>query len=194
MEKKLLKKLWNCLGNGVKIGALSAAVLMNSGCAQSGSSNHYNDGVIENPDQNLESYYFLRHAFMEENAAIDRNASDAQKAAWASSHYTNARAYMQQKVKDFEERLATEPDNNFLKELYEDSLDYIKDANGKRIDYLNSPLVDFFLSPNNLVFPYVLGGIGAKIITASDKANPRDDYENFEAHYNALALGRIMIL
>ena len=184
----MLKKLWNCLGNGVKIGALSAAVLMNSGCAQSGSSNHYNGGVIENPDQNLESYYFLRHAFMEENAAIDRNASDAQKLAWGEQHFNAARTYLQEKTAAFEDRLATEPADNFLKTIYEKQLDYLKDANGNRINYFEKiPTVDNFLNLNNLVFPYVLGGISAKLVTIGDPSTV-ENYQNFKAHYNALAL------
>lgn len=148
-------------------------------------SNQNND---DNQDQNLKSYYFLRHAFMEENAAVDRNASEAEKLAWSSRHFNAARTYMQEKVAAYENRLATEPADNFLKTIYEKQLDYLKDANGKRIDYLRRiPNIDTFLTYNDLVFPYVLGGIGAKLVTIGDPSTVKN-YEDFKTHYNALAL------
>lgn len=149
-------------------------------------SNQNND---DNQDQNLKSYYFLRHAFMEENAAVDRNASEAEKLAWSSRHFNAARTYLQEKAAAYENRLDNEVanGNSFLKELYDNSYP-INFDNGNRINYLqNSIYIDRFLAYNNLVYPYVLGGIGAKLVTMGDPSTVKN-YEDFKAHYNALAL------
>lgn len=166
------------------IGALTAAVLLGVNCAQNSSDDsYYNDN--QNKQDELESYYFLRHAFMEENASIDPNASTATKAAWASQHYTAARAYLKDKILAFEDRVDRETtDDNFLKPMLEEGITW---GGQKRNYYLDADEVDYFLSSNNLVFPYVLGGISGKYAYAGGEFN-RDNYDDFIAHYNALAI------
>lgn len=166
------------------IGALTAAVLLGVNCAQNSSDDSYYDDN-QNKQDELESYYFLRHAFMEENASIDPNASTATKSAWSSQHYIAARAYMKDKILAFEERVEQETtDDNFIKKVLNSSDTW---ENHERNNYLDSNQIDYFLLSNNLVFPYVLGAIGGKYAFTGGEFN-RDNYDNFIAHYNALAI------
>ena len=168
----------------VGIGALTAAVLLGVNCAQNSSDDSYYDDN-QNKQDELESYYFLRHAFMEENASIDPNASTATKAAWSSQHYIAARAYMKDKILAFEERVEQETtDDIFIKPMLEEGITW---GGRERNYYLDTNQVDFFLSSNSLVFPYILGAISGKYAFAGGEFN-RDNYDDFIAHYNALAI------
>ena len=166
------------------IGALTVAVLLGVNCAQNSSDDSYYDDN-QNKQDELESYYFLRHAFMEENASIDPNASTATKAAWSSQHYIAARAYMKDKILAFEERVDRETtDDNFIKQILNSSETW---KNHERNNYLDSNQVDYFLLSNSLIFPYGLGAIGGKYAFTDNEFN-RDNYDYFIAHYNAWAI------
>ena len=152
---------------------------------------YYDDNHTNNSNQNQDNtqqenvYRFTRHAFMEQDAAISSNASTAEKAAWASKHFDDALAYMKDKVAAYENRLEAEGlSDNFLKNLYEES---IKSAVGEHGNILDQTHVDDLLNRKNLIFPWIMGGMSAKLVTVGDPSTV-ENHQSFKAHYSALAL------
>lgn len=130
----------------------------------------------EDPD----SYIFLRHRFVEENATIP-SGSDA-RIAWSNKHFTDARSYMLQKVADFKHRVCDlEPDGNFLETICNE---VFVDANGMPYDGYGSLDMDINLQQNDLNYGNILGAIAAK--TTASTGNDID-YEVMETCYSMLA-------
>lgn len=106
-----------------------------------------------------DSYIFLRHRFVEENATIP-NDSDA-KLAWASKHYTDARSYMLQKVADFKHKVHDlEPDGNFLETICDK---VFVNANGEPYDGYGSNEMDANIIQNRSNYGNLLGAVAAKV-------------------------------
>lgn len=184
-DKYMREKIGNYFSKGVKVGALSAALLTTMGCPTPN---------IENPnhfevEQDLDSLYFTRHRFMEENADISSNASKEERIAWANKHYAPAMSYMQEKVAAFKQSLANEPAGNFLKEASDIAF---TSSYGHEMDGIGANADETIEGNNNIIYARLLGAIGAKFVIATAKANGDNDYDayysDFENNLNALAL------
>ncbi|MCH5295852.1 MAG: hypothetical protein J1F14_08160 [Treponema sp.] len=184
-DKYMREKIGNYFSKGVKVGALSAALLTTMGCPTPN---------IENPnhfeiEQDLDSLYFIRHRFMEENADISSNASKEERIAWANKHYAPAADYMREKVAAFKQSLANEPAGNFLKDV---SDAVFTNEFGNDISGIGADADETIEGNNNVTYARLVGAIGAKYAVATAKANGGNDYDAYysdlENNLNALAL------
>ena len=106
-----------------------------------------------------ESYIFLRHRFVAENATIPSGTEN--KVAWAKKHFTDASSYMVQKVKDFKQKVRNlEADGNFLETICNE---VFVDANGMPRDGYGSPDMDINITQNRTDYGNLLGAVAAKV-------------------------------
>ena len=142
MEKKLLKKLGNYFTKGLKIGALTTAVLMGAGCDTVQDNGPKYDYRV-NYDQGLEQGIFLRHRFAGKDDKIIRGDNEEKLIAWANQRYADAVSYMRQKVADFQDQVNNvEPEGNFLQPI---CAEVFTDDHGKPTDWLDYPNMDDIL-------------------------------------------------
>ena len=141
----------------------------------------------------LESFYFARHSFANEdvvNEVLDNDLSLKEKIAWANKHYTEIQDYMLPKAKDLLSKLGMENNgNNFLMPYARLDFAYYDGSYGN--PGFSGNLVDD-IKFNNIGYPRLVGAIGAKFTSGIAKQEGRAidyaDYENFENIYNILAL------
>ena len=147
---------------------------------QGGNNNNNQEG--QNQNDELDSYIFLRHRFVAENATIP-NGSDA-RLAWANKHFNDACSYMLQKVVDFKHKVYDlEPDGNFLQAICDE---VFVDANGMPRDGYGSPDMDLNIFQNRSDYGNLLGAVAAKV-TGGVNENTDLDYETFKTCYTMLA-------
>ena len=137
----------------------------------------------EDQEQGLESLYFIRHRFMEENATVGNLTTTDELIDWSYQHYKPAAAYMEQKVIDLKTQLTNETArDNFLKPVFDER--FVNDAGGFNTGIIYK--VDETLSFNNIAYSFLMGAIGAKYVIAVDGSYP--EYNNFTSYYNVLSL------
>lgn len=186
MEKKLLKKLGNYFTKGLKIGALTTAVLMGAGCDTVQDNGPKYDYRV-NYDQDLEQGIFLRHRFAGKDEKITHiDDTTEARIAWANQRYADAVSYMRKKVADFQDQVNNvEPAGNFLQPI---CAEVFVDDQGKPTDWLDYPNMDDILSGSNLRYSRFLGAVAAKVVNAYiDDYGTAEDYSTFEVCYTLLA-------
>ena len=176
-------KLGNYFSKGVKVGVLTAAVLMGAvGCQ-----NVADDQQEQEQFQDLDSYIFLRHRFAEENATISSGDSEKAKIAWSNKHFKNITDYMSEKVADFKHKVRDlEPAGNFLQPLCDEiwADKWGDEFNG----YENGGSgLDLMIDRNNLNYTKFLGAMGSKLVIDGGCVSTID-FEKLKAHYAALAV------
>lgn len=175
-------KLGNYFSKGVKVGVLTAAVLMGAvGCQ-----NVADDQQEQEQLQDLESYIFLRHRFAEENATISSGDSEKAKIAWSNKHFKHIKDYMSEKVADFKHKVRDlEPAGNFLQPICDEV--WINKWGDEFDGYENGGSgLDPIVGYNNYDYTKFMGAIGAKLTMANNMSYV--EYKKFEAHYAALAV------
>ena len=136
---------------------------------------------VQGSQKDPESYIFLRHRFMEENATIPDGTEN--KLAWSKQHYTAARNYMLQKVADFKHKVCDlEPDGNFLETICNE---VFVNANGQPYNGYGSNEMDENIGQNKLGYSNLLGAVAAKV-TGGIPGDSKD-YDIFETCYTKLA-------
>lgn len=195
MSKKILTKLEKYFSRGVKIGALTTAVLMGATACDEPAVEvdpiqAYRESTIDY-DKGLESYIFLRHRFVEENDDISYYDSDEKKVAWANKHYEDAKNYFVPKHQALMNKIFYQEDyNNFLK------LSYQKTAEDNKRDHveIDAPfdaerIQDTITYMTHTYHP-LLGTIGAKLV-AMENPGPYAQvtaYSKIKSHCLALLL------
>lgn len=176
-DKKLLKKLGNYFSKGVKVGALTTALLMGTGCDPLTKDNQETHQEI-NYDQNLQSYIFLRHRFVEEGAKISYEDSDKTKLAFANRHFNDATAYMRDKIADLQRQIyENEPNGNFLQPICDE---IFKDKDGNPENWLDDRyVIDQIVGQNDYIYSNLLSAAIAK---------SGAEYYDFEPCYEMMAL------
>ena len=186
-----MKKIGNTFGKGIKIGMLSAALAM--GAVNTTACKLNDDVAVEvSTSTDLESFYFARHSFANEdvvNEVLDNDLSLKEKIAWANKHYTEIQDYMLPKAKDLLSKLGMENNgNNFLMPYARTRFAYYDGSYGNPGFHGN--LVEDISYNRN--YSALVGAIGAKFTSGIAKQEGREidvaDYENFENIYNVLAL------
>ena len=177
MDKKLLKKLGNYFSKGVKVGALTTALLMGTGCDPLTKDNQETHQEIDY-DQNLQSYIFLRHRFVEEGAKISYEDSDKTKLAFANRHFNDATAYMRDKIADLQRQIyENEPNGNFLQPICDE---IFKDKDGNPDDGIEKFVtIDQILGLSDFKYSNLL---------AATIAKSEEEYYDFQPCYELLAL------
>lgn len=177
MDKKLLKKLGNYFTKGVKVGALTTAILMGAGCDSLTQDQDTHQEQEIDYDEDLYSYIFLRHRFVERDAEIRESDSNKTKLAWSNRHFEDATTYMRQKIADLQYQIReVEPEGNFLQPICDE---IFVDAKGNPDDGFNHTSLDPILKASNARYSNLLGAIAAK---------GADGFGVFRSCYSLLAL------
>ena len=185
-----MKKIGNTFSKGIKIGMLSAALAMGAvGCKANVDEPGY-DYVEESP---LVTHYFARHRFATENTVnevVGQDLDKKEKIAWSNKHFNEIKDYMLPKVEDFMNKVASENGgDNFLNETCKKVFTYSNGDYGYKgfSGYLDKDL--FF---NSNAYLRLVGAISGEFVGAVAQKNERaitnDDYQNFKAIYDILAL------
>ena len=157
-----------------------------SGTEQGGDKDDQNK--IGSVTQDLQSYRFVRHRFMNADETIDSSYDADYKLAWSNARFNEAYPYMKQQLINLKNKIDKEPAGNFLATaFYDEFLD-------NTASYFPATEIDIDLNSTYTSIHYVLGTIGGKFATAAQKNNlypdayPYQIADNFTAHYGVLAL------
>ncbi|MDE6704873.1 MAG: hypothetical protein K2J81_03105 [Treponemataceae bacterium] len=114
---------------------------------------------VQGSQKDPESFIFLRHRFMEENATIPDGTEN--KLAWSKQHFNDACNYMLQKVADFKHKVCDlEPDGNFLENICRE---IFVNANGQPYNGYGSNEMDINITQNRSTYGNLLGAVAAKV-------------------------------
>lgn len=181
-----MKKIGNTFGKGIKIGMLSAALAMGAvGCKANVDEPGY-DYVEETP---LVTHYFARHRFVGNNIP-DKDDDKEDKIAWRNAKYSEIKDYMLPKVQDFMTKVERENGgDNFLLPVCQRVFSY---SNGEYGYPGFSGNLEGDLNFNNNAYSKLIGAISGEFIGSKafkeGRESTYEEYKNFEAIYNALAL------
>lgn len=182
--EKLLSKLGNYFNKGIKVGALTAAVLMGAGCDLDQGEQQPTYQAVDYDQYLPETYIFLRHRFVEKDGKIQAEDSTKDKIAWANRHYNDAAAYMREKIADFQRKVREEePAGNFLQPVLDEI--FVDEKGNPDDGFENFVQIDQVLGSNTSRYAELLGSIGAM---------SQESYVIFSACYDKLGLSPITIL
>lgn len=198
MSKKILTKLEKYFSRGLKIGALTTAVLMGATACEEPAVEvdpiqAYRESTIDY-DKGLESYIFLRHRFAEVDDHIERTDSEERKLAWSNKHYQDTKDYMLKKIADFKDKVFNqEPEGNFLAKVAKTTLsryDGMHTSTGFITlgEPFETPGIDNTADRLITTYPDILGAIEAQLNVMINRQGCDISKNTFQAHCLPLCL------
>ena len=190
MNKKL-EKLGRYFNRGLKIGVLTTAMMATGvGCVQNVDNAGYEypeekphektlDEINQERDQGLEIYIFNRHRFADVNDTLMGDGSKEQRLALGTQRFKEAQAFMTEKVDEFNQMVATDPNAAWLLST-QPNPGYITE----NLSRYNHTSIDAAINQNYQNFAKFLAQIQHKFT----QNNRNDDLYKFATCYDKLAV------